>query len=83
MLTEEIQSAVKSSRAIFGYRESIKFIKLYSPRLVVVANNLPEERRRELEHNAKSKVEIFSGSSRELGTFCGVPYPVSVLVVKG
>jgi ribosomal protein L30E len=86
MLSEEIQSAVKNKNAVIGYRESVKFIKLSSPKLIVVANNIPEGRKREIEHNAKlsqSEFEIFGGTSRELGTFCGVPYPVSVLVVKG
>ena len=85
-VTEELQSALKKQHAILGYRESIKFIKLESPKLIVVANNIQEEKRKELEHNAKTaqtKIETFEGNSKELGTFCGVPYPVSVLVVKG
>ncbi|TAL47673.1 hypothetical protein EPN87_02335 [archaeon] len=86
MLSEEIQSAVKGKNAVIGYKESVKFIKLSSPKLIVVANNIQQEKREEIEQNAKlskSGFEIFEGTSRELGTFCGVPYPVSVLVVKG
>jgi len=42
--------------------------------------------RKEIEQNAKvgsMKLEVFNGTSRELGTFCGKPFPVSALVIKG
>ena len=86
MLNEEIQAAIKNNNAILGYRESIKFIKLNQPKLVVISNNLPEQIKNEIQHIAKlsnSKAEIFEGSSKELGTICGKPFPVSVLTIKG
>ena len=85
-VTEEIQSAVKSGKAIIGFKESIKFIKNDAPRLVVMAKNIPEEMRKELEHNAKIggiKLEIFNGSSKDLGIIVGKPFPVSTISVKG
>ena len=86
MLNEEIQSAVKSNNAILGYRRSIKFAKLNKPKLIVMANNVPDQIRSEIEHTVKlsdSKFEVFNGNSRDLGTFCGKPFPVSVLTIKG
>lgn len=86
MLNEEIQAAIKNNKAILGYRESIKFIKLNQPKLVVISNNLPEQTKNEIQHIAKlsnGKAEIFEGSSKELGTICGKPFPVSVLTIKG
>ncbi len=85
-LAEEIQSAIKSKKAIIGYRESIKFIKTEMPKMVVIANNLPDSMRKEIEHNtklSKAKLENFSGSSKDLGTICGVPYPVTTVTIKG
>jgi len=85
-LTETIQAALKSDKAIIGYRKSIKFIKLNKPKLIVTAENSPDNIRKELEHIAKIseiKVEIFDGSSKELGIVCGKPFPVTTLVIKG
>jgi large subunit ribosomal protein L30e len=85
-LTETIQAGLKAKKAIIGYRESIKFIKSNSPKIIVMAENSPERTRKEIEHNAKVsgvKVEIFNGSSKELGIVCGKPFPVTTLVIKG
>jgi len=84
-LTETIQAALKSGKVVIGYRESIKFIKVSTPRLIVIAKNAPEKSRKEIEYNAKignAKVEIFDGNSKELGVICGKPFPVTTLVIK-
>ena len=84
-LTEEIKNAIKSEKAILGYRRSIRFIKTNKPKLVVIAENTPLEIRKEIEHNAKIggiKVKIFKGGSKELGVICGKPFPISTLVIR-
>jgi len=84
-LEETIQEAVKSGKAVMGYNESVKFIKINSPKLIVIASNMDEKNRNEIEHSAKIAkipVEIFSGSSKELGVACGKPFPISVLAIK-
>ncbi|MEM5790545.1 MAG: 50S ribosomal protein L30e [Candidatus Aenigmatarchaeota archaeon] len=85
-LIKEIQMALKENRVIIGYRESIDFIKSNKPKLVVMAKNVPENMRKEIEHNAKIfdlEVIVFEGSSKELGVICGKPFPISTLVIKG
>ena len=85
-ITESIQNAIKANQAILGYKESIRFIKSHQPKIIVVAKNLPENRRKEIEHNAKLgnvRLEIFEGSSKELGIVCGKPFPVSAITIKG
>lgn len=85
-LEDTIQAAVKTGKAVIGYRRSIKFIKINTPKLIVVAKNTPEKLRKEIEHNAKIsgiKIDAFQGSSKELGIFCGKPFPVTTLVIKG
>ena len=84
-LTDDIQSAIKANKAIVGYNESIKYIKTNTPKMIIVANNLPISVRQELEYNAKvakTKFEIFDGTSRELGIVCGKPFPVTMIIVK-
>ena len=86
MVERIIKDALRSNKAILGYRESLKFLKLNKPKLVIVAENLPAERKKEIEHLCKvSKIKLrtFKGSSKELGIICGKPFPVSVLVIKG
>jgi len=85
-LQDEVQGALKEGKVILGFRRSIKFIKLNSPKLIVIANNIPENMGKEIEHNAKiskTKVEVFEGSSKELGVICGRPFPITTLVIKG
>jgi len=86
MLSEEIQTALKTNNAILGYRRSVKFIKLNRAKLIVMANNVPEEVKSEIEHVVKlsdSRLEIFSGNSKDLGIVCGKLFPVSVIAIKG
>lgn len=85
-LTATIQEAIKSNKAIIGYRKTIRFIKMNSPKLIVVAKNIPEKMREEIEYNAKLsdiKIEIFNGTSKELGVICGKQFPIATLVIKG
>jgi len=85
-LTTDIQSAVKSDRAVFGYKRTIKNIKTGDAKLIVMANNIPDNMRKEIEHNAKIagiEMEVFSGSSKELGVTCGKPFPVSAMAIRG
>jgi len=85
-LAREIQAALKENKVIIGYKESIDFIKSNKPRLIVVAKNIPENMRKEIEHNAKIfglELVVFEGSSKELGIICGKPFPISTIVIKG
>lgn len=84
-LADEIQSAVKSNNAIVGFRECMKAIRMGSVKRVIVANNIPNDMDAEIKHNsqtANTNVETFEGSSKDLGTACGKPFPVSVMVIK-
>ena len=84
-LTEDIQAGIKSKKAVIGYNESIQYLKTNSPKMIIVANNLPLSVRQEIEHNSKIgkvKLEIFEGTSRELGVVCGKPFPVTTIIIK-
>ena len=83
--TDSIQTAIKNKKAIIGYRQSVRFIKLNTPKMIVISKNIPEKFRKDLEHGAriaKTKFEIFDGNSKELGIICGFPHPVSTVVIK-
>ncbi len=85
-LVDDIQSAIKSNNVVLGYNESINYVKTNTPKLVVIANNLPSSSKHEIENDvkiSKTKMEVFDGTSVELGIICGKPFPVSTLIVKG
>ena len=52
-ITKLIKTRVKENKVILGYRTVIKSIKTSRPELIVFSNNIPEEKRRMIEHNAK------------------------------
>jgi large subunit ribosomal protein L30e len=82
---EEIRSAVSKGDVIIGYRESIKYIKSNTPKLVVIANNIPDRMKKNLEDIlavSGAKLEMFEKDSVSLGVLCGKPFPISVLVIK-
>ena len=84
-LTEEIQTSIKSKNAIIGYKESISFIKLNSAKLIVIAKNAPEKIKKEIEYNAKIagiEINVFDGTSKQLGLICGKSFPVTTIVIK-
>ena len=84
-IIEQVQSAVKADNVVIGYKKSSEYIKNNSPKMVVIAANIEDKKRRELEHDARLsgiKIETFEGSSKELGVICGKPFPISVLVIK-
>ena len=84
-LSDTIQEAIKSNKIIIGYRETIRFIKVNSPKLIVVAKNIPENMMKEIEYNTKIsgvKIEIFEGTSKELGIICGKKFPISALAIR-
>ena len=85
VLTDEIRSAIKLNKVIIGYNESVNYLKTNTQQMIIVANNLPISVRKEIEHNAKiakTKFEVFDGTSRELGVVCGKPFPVTTIILK-
>jgi large subunit ribosomal protein L30e len=86
MLTKDIKLALKSKKAIIGYKKSLKFIKNNKPKMIIVANNIPEKMKEKIRNYAATfnlNLQMFEGSSKELGIICGKPYPVTTLVIKG
>lgn len=83
-LSGAIRLAVEGGRVGFGSRKGIKDLLLGSAKLVVIASNVPpslaEDVKRYGEFSGIPLVE-FGGTSIQLGSICGKPFPVSVLAV--
>ncbi|MFH0971976.1 MAG: 50S ribosomal protein L30e [Candidatus Micrarchaeota archaeon] len=83
-LNKAIRLVVDTGKVELGSDKARKIALLGSAKLLVLANNLPKPALRDLEHYAKlSSVPVleFNGTSLELGTVCGKPFPVSALTV--
>ncbi len=83
-LEEEITSAIKAKKIVIGLNETMSVLKSNSPKIIVFAKNIPEKSKKELEHGSevfKVKLEIYEGTSKELGVVCGKPFPVSALAI--
>ena len=83
-LTSAIRLAVENGKVEFGARTGVKASLLGQAKLFVVASNTPNEIREKVEHYCKISeipIIVFEGSSVELGSVCGKPFPVSVLSV--
>lgn len=80
-----IRVAVDTGKVILGSNKSIQAIKLGNGELVVLAANAPKTLKEDVEVYSKLSeipVHTFDGSSVELGSICGKPFTVSVLVVQ-
>jgi large subunit ribosomal protein L30e len=83
-MTTAVRLAVESGKVEFGAKAGIASSILGKAKLFVVASNTPPETKERLEAYAKaSKIPLveFEGSTMELGSVCGKPFPVSVLSV--
>lgn len=84
-LIKKIKAALKEKKAVLGYKEVLREIKVKTPEMVIYANNLPKNMFDEIEHNAKIgdiKIYKFPKDSTELGLICKKPFPVSILAIK-
>ncbi|MFH1785795.1 MAG: 50S ribosomal protein L30e [Candidatus Micrarchaeota archaeon] len=82
-LTVAIRLAVESGSVEFGARAGLSESG-GKAKLFVMADNLPDVLKNKVETFAKtSKIPliVFDGSSMELGSVCGKPFPISVLSV--
>ena len=80
-----LRVAVDTGKVILGSNKSIQAIKLGNGELVVLAANAPKTLKEDIEVYSKLSeipVHVFDGSSVELGSICGKPFTVSVLVIQ-
>jgi large subunit ribosomal protein L30e len=81
-IEEKIKKAIKENKVIIGYRECLKYIRNNNPEVVIIAENAPE-RIKKIIFSSNVKVELFKGSSKNLGTICGRPHPITTVTIKG
>ena len=83
-LVSSIRLAVESGKTEYGARTGIAAGLLGKAKVFVVASNTPTDTRNKVSEFAKKSkipVIVFEGTTIELGSVCGRPFPVSVLSV--
>jgi len=83
-LTMAVRLAVESGKVEFGGKAGISSVLQGSAKLVIMAGNAPSDVKGRVEAYSKSSgtpLIQFEGSSMELGSVCGKPFPVSVVSV--
>ncbi len=83
-LQKSIRMAVDTGEVLLGRNEALRSLNAGKSKLIVLAGNAPND----LKIGAKKRAQMagiplyeFEGTSMELGSLCGKPYPISVLAV--
>lgn len=82
--SKEIRRAADTGRVFYGYRQTERSVLKGDGKLVIVSRNLPCEQEERLRHIAALSgipVYAFEGTALQLGSVCGKPFPVSVMLV--
>lgn len=82
---EELKDAVAKKHVIIGNRRTIKYLKTKELKLVILANNCPENTRKEIKNYANLaglEVKEFDGTGKQLGIFCGKPFSIATISIK-
>lgn len=84
-LTEKIKDAMQAKKIMLGSKVAIKHLKLKELKSVIISNNCPEDMKKDISRYtelAGIKIEVFDGTSKQLGIVCGKPFPIAVLSIK-
>ncbi|PIU21731.1 MAG: 50S ribosomal protein L30e [Candidatus Diapherotrites archaeon CG08_land_8_20_14_0_20_34_12] len=82
---KEIRRAVDTGKVVYGEKVSKKTIMNDLGKLIIATRNMKPEEKEEVKHLANlAKMDYyeFEGTSMELGTLCGKPFGISLMVVK-
>lgn len=83
-IQKSIRMAVDTGNVLLGKNECIRSVRSGNSKIVLFSSNIPHDLKITISKYAKmSSIPTydFSGSSKELGSVCGKPYPVSVMSV--
>ena len=83
-LNQPIASAVSTGECRIGAKSSITAVKKGEAKLVVVAANCPKNEVEDIERYAELagiKVQVFEGTSWDLGETVGKPFMVSAIAI--
>ncbi|MDK6028540.1 50S ribosomal protein L30e [Ignisphaera sp. 4213-co] len=77
-----LKYVARTGKIVIGFNETLRYVKTGRVRFIVIASNIPESMKSDIEYYAKlSNVGIieYPGSNRDLGTLLGKPFSISTL----
>ena len=83
-LERSIRLAVDSGKVTLGSQRSLEHARRGDAKLVIMATNVPAGLSEDLKHFCSLsylRLVTFNGTSMQLGTVCGKPFPISALCV--
>ena len=83
-IQKSIRMAVDTGKVLLGKNESFRSINTGKSKLIILAGNAPIDVRVGVKKRAKlSNISVYEyeGTSIELGSLCGKPYPISVMSI--
>ncbi len=83
-LNKSIRLAVDSGEVVLGTDKTKKLALTGKAKIVVLSSNALREQAQDVKHYcslSKTPLVVFHGTSIELGTICGKPFPISALSV--
>ncbi|MEM5821064.1 MAG: ribosomal L7Ae/L30e/S12e/Gadd45 family protein [Candidatus Aenigmatarchaeota archaeon] len=83
-IINKVKEEMQKGNVIYGFRKCLKYLKLNEPKYVIIANNIPENMKKDIIDSVddKNKIVEVNLSSIELGRSLGKPFPISVAVIK-
>lgn len=85
-IQKSIRMAVDTGEVVFGKNESINSINRGASKMVIIAGNVPQDIKVGVLKRARL-AEVgayeYEGTSMELGSVCGKPYPISIMSIIG
>ncbi len=84
-LETQLKLAMETGKVKLGSNSAIKLLKLGKAKLLIIANNCPENIRKDIEYYAsltETPIYKFKGNNKELASLCKKPFPVSVLTIE-
>lgn len=84
-LEKQLPIAIKTGKVEFGSKRAFEAVRSGRAKMVILASNMPEGKRREMERLAKLSglpVYAYGGSGRDLGSICGKPFVVSAITIR-
>ncbi len=83
-IQKSIRMASDTGKVLLGHNSSVQSINQGKPKIVLIAKNVSQDVMIEITKKCKlSEVPhyIYEGTSMELGSVCGKPYPISIMSV--
>jgi len=83
-LKEILANAISTGKVTMGQRSVLKSLMLENPKFVMLSSNCPEKIKSRIIYYCKIaqiKFNVAKVDSITLGSYCGKPFPVSVLSI--